>query len=117
MNVSTTLCLRVRCPSRARPVYHDAYLLSRGYISCIYVYSTICMYAPTVHCLFGRYFPVARAPKLPPPPVHHCVYSSSQGYLLCMCVCSTLGMYASTVFSTFAPCLPVTRARTLARRS
>ena len=64
MNVFTTLCLGVCCPSRACLVYHDACLLSRGYISCMVVYSTVCMYAFTVHCLFLRYFPVARARML-----------------------------------------------------
>ena len=65
---STALCLLVRCPSRvfACPpaVHHHTYLLSRGYISCMYVCWTVCMYASTAFCMFVRYFPVARARML-----------------------------------------------------
>ena len=53
--------LLVRCPSRvcACPpaVHHHTYLLSPGYISCMYVCWTPCVYASTALCLFVRYFP------------------------------------------------------------
>ena len=68
MYVFTALWLLVRCPSRvcACPpaVHHHAYLLSWGYISCMYVCSTRCMYASTALFLFVPHFPVVRARPL-----------------------------------------------------